>query len=118
MYISNDCVFPSDWTKETLLQRHQSRTYNPCIANAFFRAGYAESWGRGIQKICESCEAHGTAQPEYVVHTEDIMVKLTALPVAQNMDSKAPMLHYEALETKIIDLLIENNKLSQMDIVN
>ena len=122
MYISNDCVFPSDWTKETLLQRHRSRPYNPCIANAFFRAGYVESWGRGIQKICESCEAHGTAQPEYVVHQEDIMVKLTALPVAQNMDSKAPKLHNEALdealETKIIDLLIENNKLSQMDIVN
>lgn len=35
MYISNDCVFPSDWTKETLLQRHRSRPYNPCIANAF-----------------------------------------------------------------------------------
>lgn len=122
MYISNDCVFPSDWTKETLLQRHRSRPYNPCIANAFFRAGYVESWGRGIQKICESCEAHGTAQPEYVVHPEDIMVKLTALTVAQNMDSKAPKLHNEALdealETKIIDLLIENNKLSQMDIVN
>ena len=50
------------------------------------------------------------------------MVKLTALTVAQNMDSKAPKRHNEALdealETKIIDLLIENNKLSQMDIVN
>lgn len=46
------------------------------------------------------------------------MVKLTALTVAQNMDSKAPKLHNEALETKIIDLLIENNKLSPMDIVN
>ena len=29
MYISNECVFPSDWTMESLLQRHQSRPYNP-----------------------------------------------------------------------------------------
>ncbi len=41
MYISNECVFPSDWTMESLLQRHQSRPYNPKIARAFF--GYIES---------------------------------------------------------------------------
>jgi|GEM_PF-5061688 len=29
MYISNDCVFPKDWTKETLMHRHNSRPYNP-----------------------------------------------------------------------------------------
>jgi len=29
MYISNDCVFPSGWTTETLMQRHRSRPYNP-----------------------------------------------------------------------------------------
>lgn len=34
MYISNDCVFPSGWTAETLMKRHQSRPYNPAIANA------------------------------------------------------------------------------------
>lgn len=50
MYISNDCVFPHGWTAETLMQRHRSEPYNPDIANAFFRAGYVETWGRGIQK--------------------------------------------------------------------
>ncbi|MCC8127556.1 MAG: putative DNA binding domain-containing protein [Clostridiales bacterium] len=79
MYISNDCVFPSDWTVESLMKRHRSRPYNPCIANAFFRAGYVEVWGRGIQKICETCEAYGTEPPEYDIHSEDIMLKLPAL---------------------------------------
>ncbi len=103
MYISNDCVFPSDWTAETLMQRHRSRPYNPCIANAFFRAGYIESWGRGIQKICESCEAHGTAQPEYTVHSEDIMVKLAALTVDQ--DSKIPKYHFDTLNDTLNDTI-------------
>ncbi len=103
MYISNDCVFPSDWTAETLMQRHRSRPYNPCIANAFFRAGYIESWGRGIQKICESCEAHGTAQPEYTVHSEDIMVKLAALTVDQ--DSKIPKYHFDTLNDTLNDTM-------------
>ena len=29
-------------------------TYNPDIANTFFRAGHVETWGREF-KICESC---------------------------------------------------------------
>lgn len=80
MCISNECVFPSDWTMDSLLQRHQSRPYNPKIAGAFFRAGYIESWGRGIQKIFEVCDEYGTPQPEYIVHSEDIMIKLYTVP--------------------------------------
>jgi ATP-dependent DNA helicase RecG len=31
--------------------KHPSCPFNPFLANAFFRAGYIESWGRGIEKI-------------------------------------------------------------------
>ena len=79
LYVSNDCVFPTGWTVETLLERHRSLPYNPNIANGFFRAGYVETWGRGIEKICEACEKHGVPMPEYTLHPEDIMIKFTAL---------------------------------------
>ncbi len=106
MYISNECVFPSDWTMESLLQRHQSRPYNPKIARAFFRAGYIESWGRGIQKIFEVCNEYGTLQPEYVVHSEDIMIKLAAVSISDEqfskLDSKA---EDTALKIKIVEYL-------------
>ena len=106
MYISNECVFPSDWTMESLLQRHQSRPYNPRIARAFFRAGYIESWGRGIQKIFEVYNEYGTLQPEYVVHSEDIMIKLAAVPISDKhvlkLDSKA---ENTALKMKIVEYL-------------
>ena len=77
VYISNDCVFPVGWTVETLMERHRSVPYNPNIANGFFRAGYVETWGRGIEKICEACKSHGVPMPEYTLHLEDIMVKFT-----------------------------------------
>ncbi len=106
MYISNECVFPSDWTMESLLQRHQSRPYNPKIARAFFRAGYIESWGRGIQKIFEVCSEYGTLQPEYVVHSEDIMIKLAAISISDKhvlkLDSKAGN---TALKMKVVEYL-------------
>ena len=106
MYISNECVFPSDWTMESLLQRHQSRPYNPKIARAFFRAGYNESWGRGIQKIFDVCNEYGALQPEYVVHSEDIMLKLAAVSITDKhvlkLDSKA---ENTALKMKIVEYL-------------
>jgi ATP-dependent DNA helicase RecG len=53
--IWNEGQLPENWTVEDLLQEHSSRPYNPDIANAFFRSGYVESWGRGIEKMTEQC---------------------------------------------------------------
>ncbi len=117
MYISNECVFPSDWTKESLLQRHQSRPYNPKIARAFFRAGYIESWGRGIQKIFEVCNEYGALQPEYVVHSEDIMIKLSAISIPDKqflkLGSKA---ENTALKMKIVEYLQNQPKATQKEL--
>ncbi|MCM1249353.1 MAG: HTH domain-containing protein [Lachnoclostridium sp.] len=49
------------------------------MANTFFRAGYIEAWGRGIQKICEECDLIGANAPEYRILGDDITVKLTAI---------------------------------------
>lgn len=57
MIISNRCILPDGWTSETLMEPHDSIPYNPDIANVFYRMGYIESWGRGIQKICDECIA-------------------------------------------------------------
>jgi len=37
--------------------KHPSRLYNPDIANAFFRSGLKESWGRGTIKIFNEAKA-------------------------------------------------------------
>ncbi len=58
---------------------HRSRPYNPLIANTFFRAGFIEAWGRGIEKIKDSCVEARNPMPEYVVKKEDIMVTFKSL---------------------------------------
>lgn len=63
--IWNDAVLPDGWTVEKFLQNHGSRPYNPDIANAFFRAGEIESWGRGIEKICKALSQQNLNPPEY-----------------------------------------------------
>ena len=47
----NPGKLPVDIPLERLTQKHPSRPRNKHIAEAFFRAGYIESWERGIEKI-------------------------------------------------------------------
>ena len=79
LYIANDCVFPDDWTVEDLMGKHRSRPYNPMIANTFFRAGLVESWGRGIEKIKQSCEDAGNTPPEYRITSGEFIVEFKSL---------------------------------------
>ena len=118
MYISNDCVFPTDWTVENLLQPHRSRPYNPHIAGAFYRAGYVESWGRGIKKIQEACNEYGTDDVAFVVHSGDFMIILPALKagLVEKFDKKSNGALNGALndnEQKIINLIVQNPNISQ-----
>jgi len=48
----NPGALPHDWTVQKLKAKHPSQPFNPDIANAFFRAGEIEAWGRGIERIC------------------------------------------------------------------
>lgn len=41
----------------------KSSPYIPAIANAFFRAGEIEAWGRGVERIFAACEVAGTPKP-------------------------------------------------------
>ncbi|MDR2043661.1 MAG: putative DNA binding domain-containing protein [Clostridium sp.] len=61
--IYNDGRLPEKWTIEDLFVTHRSEPHNPLIANAFFRAGMIESWGRGIEKITETCKEAGKPAP-------------------------------------------------------
>lgn len=73
--IWNEGHLPEDWTVHNLLKSHSSRPYNPDIANAFFRSGYVESWGRGISKMNELCVAEGLPKPTYIAEGSDFWVE-------------------------------------------
>lgn len=78
LYIANCGSLPENWTLENLMQKHASNPYNPNIAHVFYLAGFIESWGRGIEKICSACKKDGVPQPEYTINPGDIMIKFTA----------------------------------------
>ena len=75
LYIWNPGELPKDWSVAKLLGQHPSRPFNPDIANAFFRFGEIESWGRGIQHIFEACEEEGTPDPIFKADPGELQVE-------------------------------------------
>jgi ATP-dependent DNA helicase RecG len=61
----NEGKLPENWTIEKLLTKHPSKPFNPDIANALFRSGYIESWGRGTIKMINECVLFGIPKPIY-----------------------------------------------------
>ncbi|MEN9548619.1 MAG: hypothetical protein RIR12_1210 [Bacteroidota bacterium] len=73
--IWNEGQLPENWTVKNLLEKHASRPYNPDIANALFRSGYIESWGRGTIKIIRECKQAGIPEPVFTYDSNDISVE-------------------------------------------
>jgi ATP-dependent DNA helicase RecG len=56
-------------TLDSLMSGPVSMPHNPLIANAFFRSGQIELWGRGVEKIINGCIADDLPEPEFDIST-------------------------------------------------
>lgn len=65
LMIWNPGQLPDNWTLDKLMAKHASRPFNPDIANTFFRAGLIEAWGRGIERIIETCQQEDYPAPQW-----------------------------------------------------
>ena len=52
-------------TPEKLTRPHESRPWNPIIANVFYRAGIIERWGSGTLNIIDWCAENGNPAPTW-----------------------------------------------------
>jgi len=65
LFVYNSGQLPEGWTIKSLTKNHRSEPFNPDIANAFFKAGYIESWGRGIEKVITSSQKYNGVIPVF-----------------------------------------------------
>ncbi len=61
----NEGVLPNSLSISRLKEKHPSKPRNIDIANVFFKAGYIETWGRGIAKIIKACENYSIPEPVF-----------------------------------------------------
>lgn len=63
LHLWNPGSLPEELSVEKLRKNHSSYPRNRNIANVFFKAGYIESWGRGTNKIIDTCIEAGLPEP-------------------------------------------------------
>lgn len=73
--ISSTGALPFGLTPADLYRPHQSRPWNPLIAQTLYRRGIIEAWGRGTLKMAELTEEAGLAPPEFEMNAGELVVR-------------------------------------------
>ncbi|AGB49583.1 putative transcriptional regulator with HTH domain [Methanomethylovorans hollandica DSM 15978] len=116
---------PENWTMERLLGKHPSRPFNPLLANAFFRVGYIEAWGRGIEKINRECREHDIQPPEYDFGMAGLMLTFQANPAHMRADIldqgsttpiATPITTPITTQDKLVSLILAKPEISQQEL--
>ncbi len=74
-------------------------------------------WGGGAEKIQETCQAHGTPNPEFKLIGNDITVKFTAHKNAKTSKPQNDALN-DALEEKIKFIITKHPQITQKEIAD
>jgi ATP-dependent DNA helicase RecG len=72
----NEGKLPEDLSIEKLMGKHTSKPRNPKMAEAFYRAGFIEAWGRGIEKIVNGFKADGLTPPTFEIEQGGMTVNI------------------------------------------
>ena len=130
IYFWNPGEIPNE-VKDILFKSHPSMPRNLKISQTFFRAGFVEYWGSGIKRITDACKEYGSPIPEIVNEAGGVAVKckasdsyLKAMKGENSLTAQtSPKLRpnfaqtiNESIETGIIELIKENNKITQVEI--
>ena len=74
--IWNEGTLPNGMTVDNLKIEHNSKSPNPVLADACFKAGYIDTWGRGTLKIFKACKDAGLPEPQIIEKDGGIEVTL------------------------------------------
>ena len=110
----NPGSLPESWTVDNLLKKHPSRAFNPAIANAFFRCGEVEAWGRGIGKIVNGAIAEKLLPPVFDTSFGGLMVTFFNSPAAQLKEAGISERGIQAVEFALKNGRITNTDVQEM----
>lgn len=101
-------------TPGDLFVPHESRPWNPLIANTFFRRGIIEEWGSGTIKMAELAASAGLPDPEIEEVTGCVIVRFRPRRDVLARYSNVPLRHSGSdltdQQTAILRLLRESDQ--------
>ena len=119
--IWNSGELPLNWTVEDLLGDHSSQPFNPDIANAFFRAGEIETWGRGIKRIIEACRKDNFPDPVIKYRQGGVYVEFEFIGLGSSIGSSiggsiGGSIELTDRQREILGIIAEKSKISYREL--
>jgi len=84
----NEGGLPPEIKIDDLKKWHLSRPRNKYLADAFFKAGMIEAWGRGTVKIIDECRKAGLPEPEFREEFGGLSVHFHKAPLGETWGEK------------------------------
>lgn len=105
---------PQGYSIDTLMHKHTSRPRNLNIAQVFYKAGFVESWGRGIKKICDGFVSAGFDAPVFEENSGGILVTIKRKKITDVVSDVVSLSQVQLTERqqKIINLIEVNPRIS------
>ena len=101
-----------DITVEDLSRSHPSRPHNKLIADVFYKAGFIESWGRGTQRIIDTCIKEGLPAPVYEYKMGFLYLIFSNERINERINELSDM------EREVYQILREEPTIRQIDLAN
>jgi len=114
--IFNAGALPLNWTVQDLLTFHTSMPHNPDLANAFFKSGMTEAWGRGIEKIINSNVNAGKPKPRFEIIGNGLRVTFYSDAVIGEDIGINIGININETQKKIVDLMTQNSLITAEEI--
>ena len=85
--IENPGRFPIGITPENIMLFHDSKPFNPLIAETLYKCTWLESWGSGVGRMKEACLKEHLAAPYYEIRPDGIAIVFKRnLPILDGID--------------------------------
>jgi ATP-dependent DNA helicase RecG len=107
----NPGQLPVNWTVENLKMKHASKPFNPDIANALFRCGDIEAWGRGTLKMIRESIVHKCLPPDFNCNSTEFTITFYK-DTRSSLTKKGIIPH----KITIIEYVLENQFVSNSDV--
>lgn len=121
--IWNEGLLPYGLDIASLKAEHNSRPRNPKIADACFKAGYIDTWGRGTLKIINSCKEAELPEPEIIEKDGGVQVTIFKDSVHGGQvggqaggQAGGQVERLTARQKEVYDLIVANPKVSRKEL--
>lgn len=120
--IWNEGPLPQGLDIDSLKSEHNSRPRNPKIADACFKAGYIDTWGRGTLKIINACKEAELPEPEIIEKDGGVQVTIFKVPDSDKVSGQiggqigGQICSLTERQKEVLELIIANPKVSRKEL--